>query len=189
MGDRVWYIARPGPTPEDAEARIAGLISAMRDAGLIAGEEAPEAILGPPEGPVYWPGPRAEDGLPEGLGRFTDLDCCGVEFIARPIFNWGPLNVDAFTAPCCSAELAASEVIDRLGTAAGANRDFSATAIACPRCGAASGVNDWVRGGFLLARCGVGLWNWQVATGVLEPVRRLARAAFGPELVEAGYKI
>lgn len=189
VGSSVWYIARPGPTPEDAQLRIDELSAAMRAAGLIAGEDDPDSILGAAQGPAYRPGPRAEESLPPGYGRATELRTNGAEFIAAAIFNWSPLNVDEFTAPCCGALIDAGEIVDKLGTAAGVEKDFSDSAVTCPRCGAPSGVNAWAESGFMLAGCGVGLWNWQVMPEVLDPVRRLARETLGPELVEDGYKI
>ncbi|QDC11402.1 hypothetical protein FHY55_20165 [Oceanicola sp. D3] len=189
MGDRVWYIARPGPTPEDVDERVARLIAAMKAAGLIAGENDPDSVLIAAQGPAYRPGPRAEESLPPGYGRTSELRTNGAEFIAGAIFNWSPLNVDEFTAPCCGTRIDAGEIVDTLGTAAGVEKDFSATAVTCPHCGAQSGVNAWAGDGFLLAGCGVKLWNWQVIPEVLDPVRKLAREALGPELVEDGYKI
>ena len=129
MGSSVWYIARPGPTPEDAQLRIDELSAAMRAAGLIAGEDDPDSILGAAQGPAYRPGPRAEESLPPGYGRATELRTNGAEFIAAAIFNWSPLNVDEFTAPCCGALIDAGEIVDKLGTAAGVEKDFSDSAV------------------------------------------------------------
>ena len=187
MGESVWLLGRPGPTPGDAADRMAALEAAMREAGLIAGETAPEAVLSNPRGPVFRPGPAAEAAVPERFGTLAGLLTNGAEFCAGPVLNWSHLALEGLRAPCCGAEPdedSFDTFMEQIGPAAG-EFDFGKSAVTCPVCHRPSAVNDWVIGpGFLIAGCGLALWNWPP----IDPVRRLAEAALGP-VVEDWLKI
>ncbi|MCO6383832.1 MAG: hypothetical protein JXQ91_11920 [Vannielia sp.] len=189
MGDSVWFMACPGPAPADALDWLADLADAMRAAGLIEGDNEPGAILGNPRGPVYRSGPAVDALVPVGHGRLSALRTNGAEFCTDPIFNYAQLNREVFACPNCGEAIPAAAQVDALGTAA-AEGDFGPGAVRCARCHAPTAVNDWAEGtGFIIAGCGLALWNWPVLEEVLAPVRGLVREAFDGQLVEDGQRI
>lgn len=150
----------------DVSAALGRAEAALRDAGLVEGEHAPEAVLGG-RGLVLRPGPAAVAATRYGA-RLTGLLTNGVAFRGPGYFNAYAVGfATSCDCPACEARIDAahpaySEQMGALGMAGYAfSQGQRETLAMCQLCGAQSPVQDWrLDDPVFVADMAVEFWNW-----------------------------
>lgn len=165
MGDHVTILAYDGLG--DVTAALGAAEQALREAGLVAGQHAPEASLERCGSLTLRPGPKAAQATGYG-DQINDMRTNGVRFIAERYFNAYAIGfAEWFDCPACQSRITSeddgfSDQINALGHGAVAWCDGDDAASAqCTRCKTASSVLKWrMDDPVYLAEMAVEFWNW-----------------------------
>lgn len=168
MSDAYAIVAFSGDLSDDEGASaLESAETALRGAGLVVGNDDPEAILGTGAALVLRPG-RTIERSHEHISQLMTMLTNGVAFRGPNYFNpWALVNSSWYECPACNEKVSQnssghSEVLDGLGNAAASlvegEQDI---AVACPNCNDASDVREWhLEDPVFLADIAFEFWNW-----------------------------
>ena len=165
MGDRVTMAAFSGVA--DVPAAVLAAERALREAGLVAGDHDPQAVLVWHQGKVLRPGPKAAEATVYG-DHINGLLTNGVALIGERYFDARAVGFAAwFDCPACGQRITEEDDIFRdqmskVGMAAMHwTKGQDAATAQCLICSEARAIGLWRSDhDFIVADMAVEFWNW-----------------------------